>query len=637
MHPWQAVRRRAESLPRVLGSSTPPARRGDLVLLLVLLTPAAFSAETPLTAPAGPLTACLVVAAAVVVRRTMPLLSLLLAALLGLSYPWFGASLWPAMATVVLSWLAGRRLTRLWPAHLVFLCVAVAGLLLVATVAQPKDWLSLLMTEFTTCVLPWWAGNWWSQRTALAHAGWEHAEQLEWRQRYIADQARLKERARIAQDMHDSLGHELSVMALLAGGLELAPGLSEQHRAAVGQLRERCTTATERLHEVIGLLREDPTPSLTPADESIGQLVRRFRRSGTPVEFQEDGARERDRPGTPLLSDLAAYRVVQEALTNAAKHAAGAPVAVRVTHTADETVVTIVNERPKHAADGPATGSGSGDAPATRGGSGDAPPTRGGSELAGSGSGLIGLDERVRLAGGTLRTGPHAGGFRVHARLPRPRGASSVAAGTEGTAGTTGQEAGVEPAGAGVEPAGADVEPAGAGYGANGSGAAGGGARAARGESRTGTEEYGAAENGSQAAWDDSGADAPWPGVASRTALLRTRARLRRDARRAALIPVVLGAALVALLGGLYVFTSATTSVSPEDYAGIRVGQTRDDLASVLPDRRIRKPPPVISEPPPPAGAECEYYRASRGLLDFGGTMYRLCFEGDVLRAKDKL
>ncbi len=54
-------------------------------------------------------------------------------------------------------------------------------------------------------------------------------------------------------------------MALLAGGLELAPGLSEQHRESVGQLRERCTMATERLHEVIGLLREDPTPSLTPA------------------------------------------------------------------------------------------------------------------------------------------------------------------------------------------------------------------------------------------------------------------------------------------------------------------------------------------------------------------------------------
>ncbi|MFD9029382.1 sensor histidine kinase [Streptomyces parvulus] len=577
MHRWQAVRRRTESLLRVLGSERPFARRGDLVLLLVLLAPSALSTEALVSTPASWLTACLVITAAVVVQRTAPLLSLLLAALLTLFHPWFGASLWPAMATVVLSCLAGRRLTRLWPAHLVFLCVAVAGLLLVSTVAQSKDWLSLLMTMFIACVLPWWAGNWWSQRTALTHAGWEHAEQLEWRQRYIADQARLKERARIAQDMHDSLGHELSVMALLAGGLELAPGLSEQHRESVGQLRERCTMATERLHEVIGLLREDPTPSLTPAHESITQLVRRFQRSGTPVEFQEDGAR--DRPGTPLLSDLAAYRVVQEALTNAAKHAPGAPITVRVTHTADETVVSVVNERPQQGADAPATG---------------------------SGSGLIGLDERVRLAGGTLRTGPRAGGFEVHARLPRSASSPSrhIEPPGTGTGGPGPHPDDHDTAGGG--------EDGGAGAATSGPGA-GAGADAAR-----------------------SASAAPWLS-ASRTALLRTRARLRRDARRAALIPAVLGAAIVALLGGLYVFTSATTSLSPDDYAGIRVGETRDELAPVLPDRRISKPPPVTSEPAKPAGARCEYYRASRNLLDFGDTMYRLCFEDDVLMAKDTL
>ncbi|MFC8000265.1 sensor histidine kinase [Streptomyces rochei] len=571
MHRWQAVRRRIRSLLRVLCSERPFARRGDLVLVLVLLAPSAFSTQALVSTPVSWLTACLVITAAVVVQRTAPLLSLLLAGLLTLFYPWFGASLWPAMATVVLSCLAGRRLTRLWPAHLVFLCVAVAGLLLVGTVAQTKDWLSLLMTEFVTCVLPWWAGNWWSQRTALAHAGWEHAEQLEWRQRYIADQARMKERARIAQDIHDSLGHELSVMALLAGGLELAPGLSEQHRESVGQLRERCTMATERLHEVIGLLREDPTPSLTPAHESIAQLVRRFQLSGTPVTFQEDGAR--DRPGTPLLSDLAAYRVVQEALTNAAKHAPGAPITVQVTHTADETVVSVLNERPEHGPDTPATG---------------------------SGSGLIGLDERVRLAGGTLRTGPRSGGFEVHARLPRS--ASSTSRSTEPPNGATGTGApGPHTGEDGTDGGGTGVD-----HGA-------GPADAAR-----------------------PATAAPWRS-ASRTALLRTRARLRRDARRAALIPVVLGAAIVMFLVGLYVFTSATTSVSPEDYAGIRVGETRDELTPVLPDRRIRKPPPVISEPSVPAGATCEYYRASRSLLDFGDTMYRLCFKDDVLMAKDML
>ncbi len=536
------------------------------MLLLVLLAPSAFNTEGLAATAASWAAACLTITAAVVVRRTAPLLSLLLATLLALFYPWFGASLWPAIAAAVLSFLAGRRLTRLWPAHLVFLCVAVAGLLLASALADTKDWLSLLMTEFASSVLPWWAGNWWSQRTALAHAGWEHAEQLEWKQRYIAEQARLKERARIAQDIHDSLGHELSVMALLAGGLELAPGLSEQHRDSVGQLRERCTMATERLHEVIGLLREDPTPSLTPTHESIAQLVRRFEQSATPVDFHEEGAPPRaDKP--PLLSDLAAYRVVQESLTNAAKHAPGAAITVRVTHGRRETVVSVVNERPEHGGSAPATG---------------------------SGSGLIGLDERVRLAGGTLRTGPRAGGFEVYARLPHTASAPSRAAAGPGLDATRPRSGAAD-----GEVPGTD-----------------------------GTEEV-------------PGPAVPAPPAprwsASRAALLRTRARLRRDARRAALIPALLGAAIVALLAGLYVFTSATTSISPEDYARMRVGETRAELDPALPSRRIRKPPPVVTEPLVPQGATCEYYRAGASPLQFTDTMYRLCFQDDVLVAKDTL
>ncbi|MDO0915406.1 histidine kinase [Streptomyces sp. DT2A-34] len=566
MQRWQAVRRRTGPLLRALGSERPFARRGDLVLLLVLLAPSAFNTEGLAATTASWAAACLTITAAVVVRRTAPLLSLLLAALLALFYPWFGASLWPAIAAAVLSFLAGRRLTRLWPAHLVFLCVAVAGLLLVSALADTKDWLSLLMTEFASSVLPWWAGNWWSQRTALAHAGWEHAEQLEWKQRYIAEQARLKERARIAQDIHDSLGHELSVMALLAGGLELAPGLSEQHRDSVGQLRQRCTMATERLHEVIGLLREDPTPSLTPPHESIAQLVRRFEQSATPVDFHEEGTPPRaDKP--PLLSDLAAYRVVQESLTNAAKHAPGAAITVRVTHGTRETVVSVVNERPENGGSAPATG---------------------------SGSGLIGLDERVRLAGGTLRTGPRAGGFEVYARLPHAASAPSRAAAGPGLDATRPQ------------------------FGATDGAVSGTGDREA-----------------------EPGRAVPAPPAprwsASRAALLRTRARLRRDARRAALIPALLGAAIVALLVGLYVFTSATTSISPDDYARIRVGETRAELESALPSRRIRKPPPVVTEPLVPQGATCEYYRAGASPLHFTDTMYRLCFQDDVLVAKDTL
>ncbi|MFF3850877.1 sensor histidine kinase [Streptomyces sp. NPDC002328] len=561
MQQWQTVRRRTASLLGALGSGRPFARRGDLLLILVLLAPSGFDTEGLAATLAAWLTACLLITAAVMVRRTAPLLSLLLAAFLALLYPWSGPSLWPAVAAAVLSFLAGRRLTRLRHAHMVFLCVAVAGLLLVSAFADAKDWLSLLMTEFVSCVLPWWAGNRWSRRTALAHAGWEHAEQLEWKQRYIAEQARLKERARIAQDIHDSLGHELSVMALLAGGLELAPDLTEQHREAVGQLRERCTMATERLHDVIGLLREDPTPSLIPAHESIAQLVRRFEQSATAVEFHEEGAPLR--AGKPLLSDFAAYRVVQESLTNATKHAPGAPITVRVTHGTYETVVSVVNER------------------AENGGSPSA---------AGSGSGLIGLDERVRLAGGTLRTGPREGGFEVHARLPH-------------TASTPSRATAPPDPEAAWPQSGADA----------------------------GTDGTGPAADGTAPA-----PPAPWLS-ASRTALLRTRARLRRDARRAALIPALLGAGIVALLVGLYVFTSATTSVSPDDFARIRVGETRAELDPVLPPRRIRKPPPVVSEPLVPDGATCEYYRASASLLHFTDAMYRLCFEDEVLTSKDTL
>ncbi|MET9775568.1 histidine kinase [Streptomyces sp. NPDC006367] len=573
MHRWQGIRRLTGHLLRNVAADRPFTRPGDHGLLLVLLAPSALDTQVPTTVPAVWLTACLVVAIAVAVRRAAPLASLSLAALLALFLPWFGASAWLAVAAAVLSWGAGRRLPRIWPAQVVFAGAAAAGIALVGALAGTEDALSLLMLQFASCVLPWWAGNWRRQRAALAHAGWEHAERLEWRQRYVAEQVRSRERSRIAQDIHDSLGHELSVMALLAGGLELSEELSGEHRAAARRLRERCTLATERLHEVVGLLREDTGPSLVPAHESIAQLVRRFEGATAPVDFREEGAAPA--PGVPRLADLAAYRVVQEALTNSAKHAPGAPVAVRVVRTRDETVVSVVNERTPD-----------GESPAA----------------AGSGAGLIGLDERVRLAGGTLRAGPRKGGFEVHARLPH-----SPVAVPPRTPDPPGYDA---------------VGPAGPAPARRQSGPAGG----------VGTDEDAETPPGEDA-WAGDRPDRS----TSRTVLSLTRARLRGDARRAALVPALLGTAIVALLAGLYIGTSATTSVTPADYGRIRVGETRAELEAVLPSRRIGKPPPALTEPVAPPGAACEYYRASEGLLDFTGTMYRLCFTDDVLVAKDRL
>ncbi|MFE1291280.1 sensor histidine kinase [Streptomyces sp. NPDC058751] len=568
----QAVRRQADHVIHSLGAERPFTRRRDLLLLAVLLAPSAIDVEGLAAAPVGWLAVSLLITAAVAVRRAVPLLSLALAGSIVLFYVALGSNLWTAGATVVLSFVAGRRVTRLWPAHAVFLGVAAVGLLLVNLFAEPKDWLSLLLTEFFTCVLPWWAGDWWRQRSDLTRAGWDRAEQLEWKGRFVAEQARLKERARIAQDIHDSLGHELSVMALLAGGLELARDLTDEQRRTVTQLRERCTMATERLHEVIGLLREDSTPSLRPAHESISDLVRRFERSGMPVRFREDGGEQR-RP--PLLTELAAYRVVQEALTNATKHAAGAPITVRLGHRVDDTVVSVFNELPS-----------------------------GGDEPAPSGSrmGLIGLDERVRLAGGTLRAGPRRGGFEVRAELPHEPSARALPV----------EEAHDEDAGGGGPDA--------AGPDADGT--------------RGGLDALGQVEEGLLC---PAAEGARSRRSASRTALARARARVRRNARRAALLPVLLGAALVLVLAGLYVFTSAMTSLSPRNYHSMRLGESRRELAPVLPERRIRKPPPVVTDPPAPPGAACEYYRAADSVLSLTDTLYRLCFKDDVLVAKDTL
>ncbi|CAL9618520.1 sensor histidine kinase [Streptomyces sp. enrichment culture] len=562
----QAFRQRVAHTVDALGSERPFTRRGDLLLLAALLAPSVFSVGTLAGSPGSWVAVTVLIMAGVAVRRALPLLSLVLAGLIVLFYVTLGSNVWTATATVVLSFVAGRRVTRIAHAHAVFLAVAAAGLLLVTLFAEPKDWLSLLITEFSTCALPWWAGSWWRQRSDLTRAGWERAEQMEWRNRFVAEQARLKERARIAQDIHDSLGHELSVMALLAGGLELAQGLTEEQRRTMGQLRERCTMATERLHDVIGLLREDSTPSLRPAQESIAELVRRFERSGMPVRFREEGTGIR----TPLLGELAAYRVVQEALTNATKHAPGAPITVRVSHRADETVVSVFNELPYE---------------------------EGRPAAPGSGSGLIGLDERVRLAGGTLRAGRRAGGFEVRAELPHDPSAR-VRPAEEAQAGAT--EAHVD-----------------------------------RGDARADAEE--AEDTRKPSTGDGERGGAVGGGGVSGTALARARVRVRRNIRRAALLPVLFGGVLVLSLVGLYVFTSAMTALSPGDYGRMRLGESRAELASVLPERRIRKPPPVVSEPPAPPGAVCEYYRSGDSVLTFTDTLYRLCFENDVLVAKDTL
>ncbi|MFC0625688.1 sensor histidine kinase [Kribbella deserti] len=345
--------------------------------------------------------AAVALAAAVVLRMRYPLLALSLPS--GLMLGWLVVTLGSSSGVPIaylpaisaLAFLAGRRSARGW----VFAVLALGAsvIFLVASLLGRRDqtgaetvlnWFLLCLLILLFVVLPWFIGQYRAQSVLLVSAGWERAERIEREQRMRLEEARLRERSRIAEDMHDSVGHELSLIALRAAALEVDGELPERYRAAASELRQAAATATERLGEIIGVLREaDESAPTTPAHESIAELIERAAASGLPVRLIEEGRVE-----PPPMVDRAAHRVVQEALTNAAKHAPGATVTVSVGRDDDQLVVRIVNGAPTQPL------------PA---------------EVVSGGHGLAGLAERVRLVGGTLRTASRLdGGFEVVARMP---------------------------------------------------------------------------------------------------------------------------------------------------------------------------------------------------------------------------
>ncbi|MFJ7589289.1 sensor histidine kinase [Streptomyces sp. NPDC097617] len=318
------------------------------------------------------------------------------------------AGAWWGVAAAVCAFLAGRGPGPGRGAAVALAVVLAAAVPAVALVPVWLGWSSrFVLMLFAAVMLPWFVGRFLRQYRELVRAGWERAARLEREQRLLAEQARLRERTRIAQDMHDLLGHDLNLIALSAGALKLAPSLPEAHRAAAQDIRARAGAAVERLGEVIGVLREpsDPDPAPNPGSDSgpapglegIESLVDRAASAGLDVRLRVAGGPEAAE--LPRAVDRALHRVVQEALTNVAKHAAThrATVAVRHTEGRTEVAVTSCPVEPGPADPGPA--------PA---------PAR-----APVGSlGLIGLDERVRLVGGSFAAGPEGDGFAVRATLP---------------------------------------------------------------------------------------------------------------------------------------------------------------------------------------------------------------------------
>lgn len=230
------------------------------------------------------------------------------------------------------------------------------------------------------------------ERSARAGELEERADRLEREREERARVAVAEERARIARELHDVVAHSVSVIAVQTGSLRRR--LRHERPAEAEELSAVEQTARQALGEMrrmLGLLRTDDEGlalAPQPGIEHVNRLVEQVREAGLAVELDVDGARRPLPPGV----DLAAYRIVQEALTNVLKHAGSARARVGVRFTDRELELAITDDG--------------------RGPSGD---------VNGGGHGLVGMRERVALYGGSLDAAPaDAGGFAVRATLPIP-------------------------------------------------------------------------------------------------------------------------------------------------------------------------------------------------------------------------
>ena len=224
-----------------------------------------------------------------------------------------------------------------------------------------------------------------------------------WKQRVLALQAEQeastrqaveRERARIARELHDVVTHNVAVMVVQAGAARKMIDVSpDEARQAMLAVEAGGRAAMAELRNVMGLLTmtgDGPQPDVLapqPSLEQLAALAGRVRDAGVPVELTVTGPPI----GLPAGADLAAYRVVQEALTNTVKHAPGARVQIRVDYRPEAVQVEVV----------------------------DSGGTRIAPDVDGNGRGLVGLRERLAVYGGTLHAGARpTGGYRVTARIP---------------------------------------------------------------------------------------------------------------------------------------------------------------------------------------------------------------------------
>ncbi|WP_018686112.1 sensor histidine kinase [Actinokineospora enzanensis] len=321
---------------------------------------------------------------AMLLRRHLPFVAVLV------TIPGFFAGWAQLAAMIALGTLARRRMLG-WRTITAALLVALSR----AVLWPWSDFLAQTWEEHVldaiygvaVAGMPMTIGMLITMRQELAARIRELARSREREKRLYAATVRSAERAKLAREMHDVVSHQVTLIAMQAGAMQVDLADPEATRQAAETIRALSTKTLEELRELVGVLRsgvddEDTQPGL----EHIADLV-----DGDEVHLAMDAC-PLDLPG-PI--SRAAYRTVQEALTNVRKHAAGSPTSVRV-QAADGTLVIEVHNDP--------------------------PRLRQPRNLPSGGHGLLGLRERAGLLGGSLQAGPTSeGGFSVRASYPLPR------------------------------------------------------------------------------------------------------------------------------------------------------------------------------------------------------------------------
>ncbi|MER7394601.1 histidine kinase [Streptomyces sp. NPDC000151] len=281
--------------------------------------------------------------------------------------------------------------------------------------SHPRSLAGGFLVNFVLAMLvPLLLGLYVGERRAVLAGLVERAERAEREQRLLAEAARAEERQRIAGEMHDVVSHQVSLIVVHANALAAVAHDPKVTAEAAAIIQTAGRQALTELREMLGLLRGEAAAGdgteqvkqgqqaeVAAADgaavDRIAALADSSRAAGLPVSLRTEG------DPRPLAEPVerAAYRVVQEALTNVHKHAPGAATDIRVEYGPRALCVSVTNGPADRAA--------------------DASPDGDGPLLPSGGHGLIGLGERVRLAGGDIESGPlDGGGFRVLATLPAP-------------------------------------------------------------------------------------------------------------------------------------------------------------------------------------------------------------------------